>query len=278
MSTFADPGRDAVGPIRLADGLGVASIALGARMLTAPRRFLRAIGATDGSEARRVVLGVGARELVAAFTILGMRHRRVGAWSRVGGDTMDAALLLHAMRQDGADRARLLRALGIAGAIMAVDAFTAVRLTRAEVGATGAGSDGEGMAPVEDEGPLHVRTAVTIGKGADEVHQAFRTYEWQAFDAENLEAEGAVRFTPAPGEQGTEVHIDWTPPRPGGPLGTVVAKVRGNAPDQQVHDDLRRFKMLLETGVVSRSDKTPEGPDAGRQILQRSGQPSGGTA
>jgi hypothetical protein len=41
-------------------------------------------------------------------------------------------------------------------------------------------------------------------------------------------------------------------------------------------EELRRFKALLETGVETRSDKTPESHSAIRQILQRPAQPVGG--
>jgi hypothetical protein len=43
-----------------------------------------------------------------------------------------------------------------------------------------------------------------------------------------------------------------------------------------VNDEPRRFKARLETGVEPRSDKTPEGLSAFRQILQRPAQSAGG--
>ena len=45
--------------------------------------------------------------------------------------------------------------------------------------------------------------------------------------------------------------------------------------DQKVNDELRRFKAILEAAVDPRSEKTPEGPSAMRQILQRPAQPVG---
>ncbi len=84
---------DAVGPVGLADGLGWASAALGVPLLLSPRRTLEAIGVEADGKARAraqaagvgVGVGVGVREFLATGTILGMRHRRVGAWSRDGG-------------------------------------------------------------------------------------------------------------------------------------------------------------------------------------------------
>jgi uncharacterized membrane protein len=52
-----------------------------------------------------------------------------------------------------------------------------------------------------------------------------------------------------------------------------VAKLLGEEPDQQVRDDLRRFKQVLETGDVVRSDALPQGTDARHQVIQRPAQP-----
>jgi hypothetical protein len=48
------------------------------------------------------------------------------------------------------------------------------------------------------------------------------------------------------------VQIDYHPPA--GALGKLVAKLFGEEPGQQVMDDLRRFKQVIETGEVLRSD------------------------
>jgi uncharacterized membrane protein len=38
---------------------------------------------------------------------------------------------------------------------------------------------------------------------------------------------------------------------PAGKLGVAVAKVMGEEPEQVIDTDLRRFKELMETGVVA---------------------------
>jgi len=48
---------------------------------------------------------------------------------------------------------------------------------------------------------------------------------------------------------------------PAGKLGATVAKLFGEAPDQQISDDLRRFKQLMEAGEVA----TTEGQSSGRR-------------
>ena len=64
---------------------------------------------------------------------------------------------------------------------------------------------------------------------------------------------------------------------PGGRLGATVARLLGEEPHQQVEDDLRRFKQVIETGEVVRSDGSPDGPSARRQLVQHPGQPVAST-
>jgi hypothetical protein len=270
----------AVGPVRLADALGWASSALGAPMIATPRRFLRVIGVKDDGDALRWTVAVGVREHLATVNIVANRQRRIGMWSRVAGDTIDLALLAAAYRHKRRDGTRLLAAGALAGGLMALDLFTAVRLTRAERAHVrdGSGSAGVGAEHDTEGGATRVRTAVTVRRPQEDVRRAFREFEWSAFDPAALEASGEVRFVPAPGERGIEVHIDHEPAVRGGTVGAAAVKLLGQAPDQRIHDDLRRFKALLETGVVVGSESSPEGPSSARQIFHKRqpAQPVGG--
>jgi uncharacterized membrane protein len=114
-----------------------------------------------------------------------------------------------------------------------------------------------------------VRTAITVFRDDDEVRREFRAFPWRAFDPAELERAGRVRFAPAPGDRGTEVHLDHEPAPRGGAAGAVLAKTIGRAPDQDINDDLRRFKVRVETGVLAQSETSPEGPSAGRQIWHK---------
>jgi uncharacterized membrane protein len=60
---------------------------------------------------------------------------------------------------------------------------------------------------------------------------------------------GSVSFTPAPGDRGTELHVEmeWSPP--GGPLGKSFASLFGGDPGLIVETDLRRFKATMEAGA-----------------------------
>lgn len=272
---MTDDPRSAVGPVGRADALGWASAALGTPMIVMPRRLLSFIGVRPDLRATATVVGVGVREFMATMQVNAMRHRRIGMWARVAGDSMDLTLLGLAFARRRADTARLLGAIAFVGAIFAADLATALQLDRAERAHTaeGDGSHGLGAPAEEDAGPAHVRTAVTIARPIDEVRSAFATFQWSAFRPDALEAGGGVRFVAAPGNRGTEVHVDYEAAVRGGAVGAAALKVAGRAPDQRVSDDLRRFKSLVETGVVARSDKSPEGPSSARQMMQRPGRP-----
>jgi uncharacterized membrane protein len=86
-------------------------------------------------------------------------------------------------------------------------------------------------------------------------------------------ADAQVSFKPAPGDRGTEIHVDLGSGAPGGKLGEMAAKLTGKEPLAKVKDDLRRFKARFETGVIPRSEGTPEGELAERKLKQRPAQP-----
>ncbi len=96
---------------------------------------------------------------------------------------------------------------------------------------------------------------------------------WRSVGGATVENSGEVEFCPAPGGRGTEIRVWLTYHPPAGKLGAVVAKFFGEAPDQQLRDDLRRFKQVLELGEVVRSEGSPEGTNARRQMAQRPAQP-----
>jgi uncharacterized membrane protein len=84
---------------------------------------------------------------------------------------------------------------------------------------------------------------------------AWRSVDGAGSDVANA---GSVRFAPAPGGRGTEIHVDLQYEPPAGRLGAnvakMIAKMFGKEPGQQVMADLRRFKQVMEVGEVIRSD------------------------
>jgi uncharacterized membrane protein len=84
---------------------------------------------------------------------------------------------------------------------------------------------------------------------------------WASVENADVENSGFVRFQPAPQGRGTEVKVVTEYSVPGGALTAALAKVFGEEPEQQIGDDLRRFKMLMEAGEIA----TTEGQSSGRQ-------------
>jgi uncharacterized membrane protein len=84
---------------------------------------------------------------------------------------------------------------------------------------------------------------------------------WASVPGADVENSGSVRFTPAYPGRGTEVKLVLEYSPPGGAITDAVAKVFNQSPEQQVVEDLRHFKMLMETGEIA----TTEGQSAGRR-------------
>jgi uncharacterized membrane protein len=77
---------------------------------------------------------------------------------------------------------------------------------------------------------------------------------WRSLPGSQVRNAGTVRFSSAPGGRGTEVRVDLEYAPPAGMVGTMVAKLFREEPGQQVHDDLRHFKQVLELGEIVLSD------------------------
>jgi len=86
-----------------------------------------------------------------------------------------------------------------------------------------------------------------------------RLIAWKSLYGSDVDTAGAVRFRELPGDRGTEVKVALKYDPPAGKVGSAVAKLFGEAPRQQVRADLRRFKQILETGVVPTIDGQPHG-------------------
>ena len=86
---------------------------------------------------------------------------------------------------------------------------------------------------------------------------------WHSLEGSDVPNGGSVRFTDAPADRGTEVHVDLHYDPPAGAAGAMVARLFGEEPQQQLRDDLRRFKQVMETGEVVRSDSSLEGAGQG---------------
>jgi uncharacterized membrane protein len=99
---------------------------------------------------------------------------------------------------------------------------------------------------------------------------------WQTVGASDLYHTGKVTFRPGPRGQGTIVTVEMQYAPPGGRVGAALLKLFRREPGQQVIDDLRRFKQVMEVGEVVHSDASierrvaaarPRGRPAERQTL-----------
>ncbi|MFW5467736.1 SRPBCC family protein [Knoellia sp. CPCC 206391] len=273
-------------------------------MLWRPDGVARRVGVDDAASAPLVIRAVGARELLHAGLLLFGPRRAV--WTRVAGDAMDVAVLGHAWsRRSGERRSRLAVATAAALGIAAVDGYAAVRTARSQHGSGRPGplrlqaSVTVNRTPEEvhafwrDLGNLpsfmgHLKsvsersdgTSHWVAKGPAGTSVSWdaeitgeevgRRLAWKSLEGADVHNSGTVHFSPAPGDRGTEVKVVLHYDVPGGPLGRAAAKLLGEEPEQQVRDDLRRFKQVMETGEVVRSDGLPHGAEARKQLVQRS--------
>lgn len=82
---------------------------------------------------------------------------------------------------------------------------------------------------------------------------------WASVEGADVDNSGFVRFKKATGDRGTEVKVVLEYNPPGGALASVVAKLFGEEPEQQIGDELRRFKMLMEAGEIATTEGQPSG-------------------
>ncbi len=89
--------------------------------------------------------------------------------------------------------------------------------------------------------------------------QENRLIAWASVEGADVDNSGFVRFQPAPDGRGTEIKvvIEYNPP--GGAVTANLAKLFGEEPKQQIGDDLRRFKMLMEAGEIATTEGQPSG-------------------
>jgi uncharacterized membrane protein len=227
--------------------------------------------------------------------ILSNQRPEKAVWSRVAGDMMDLALLGKTLSNPDNDRERTVIATANVLAVTALDVMTAKQLSKQPETVANAGAD-KGIIrtrrgitvrrPVEEVYSFwhtfenlprfmrHLESVTVTGDRRSHwvaTAPAGKTVEWDAEITEDRPNEliawrslpgsdvynaGEVRFDPAPGNRGTEVRvaIEYRPPF--GKLGSKVAMLWREEPRQQVADDLRHFKQVMETGEIVLSDAT----------------------
>lgn len=84
---------------------------------------------------------------------------------------------------------------------------------------------------------------------------------WASVEGADVDNSGFIRFKKAPGDRGTEVKVVLEYNPPGGALASAFAHIFGKEPEQQIGDELRRFKMLMEAGEIATTEGQPKGKD-----------------
>jgi uncharacterized membrane protein len=286
--------------VALSLGLGLAQIAM-------PREFARFIGVPDEADTDAVVRLVGAREIASGLGLLAQNNNEFWLWFRVAGDLMDLALLNKALALPDAQRERVLTAIAAVAGVTLLDVRGGMEHSgpemRALPGQTNQGIDVRHALtinkPVEEVyqfwhnfenlprfmGHLEAVEVYDGGRSHWKAHgpagmqvewdaemvtdRPNEQIAWRSLPGADVQNAGSVRFHPAPGGRGTEVRVDLQYAPPAGKLGALVAKLFGEEPSQQVINDLRRFKQVMETGEVTVSDATTKG----NKLLQPPAQP-----
>jgi len=286
----------------LADFLGLFSIGLGLAQVIAPEGMSKICGIADSEGNAPLMRAMGAREISHGIAILAKQQPEKAVWARVVGDTLDLAMLGKAMANPDNHRGRTLFATMNVLAVTALDIMCARELSMQPKTEANAGADAGIIhtkrsvtigKPVEEvyafwhdfaNLPRFMRhlESVTV-TGENRSHwvakaPAGQTVEWDATTTQDVENEliawrsdddamvynaGTVRFQPAPGGRGTEVRVEFEYDPPFGKLGSKLAMLFREEPGQQVMDDLRHLKQVMETGDIVLSDATKQrGPHA----------------
>jgi uncharacterized membrane protein len=282
----------------LANFLGMFSIGLGLAQVTMPGVIARLCGIDhDDDRNRRVMQLMGMREISHGVAVLSNQQPEKAMWSRVAGDALDLALLGKAMSNPDNNRAATLFATANVLAVTALDVMCARTLSRQPKTVANAGAE-DGiirtkksitvgrpveevyafwrdfenfprfMRHLESVSVLDERRSRWVAKapaGKSVEWDAEMTEDvpnerisWRSLDGSEIYNAGTVHFQRAPGDRGTEVRVEFEYDPPFGKLGSKVASLFREEPGQQVRDDLRHFKQVMELGEIVFSDATKE--------------------
>jgi uncharacterized membrane protein len=280
-------------PERVAKALGWFSIGLGLSQIASPRGLTRLIGMPDTEQNCRTMQLFGIREITSGLGILGKPRPAEWMWGRVAGDAMDLAALGKNFNAPGANRNRVAAATAAVLGVTLLDYLTSHELSRKSNGQEHERHERrpitvreaitvqrpreevyrfwhdfsnlprfmEHLESVEvlDEGRSHWKAKAPVGSSVEWDAEIVSERDgefiaWRSLQNADVSNRGSVRFEDAPGNRGTEVHVELEYEPPGGRLGAIVAKLFGEEPGQQVRGDLRRFKQVMELGEVVQSD------------------------
>lgn len=82
---------------------------------------------------------------------------------------------------------------------------------------------------------------------------------WRAVGKALTGSGGEIRFARATGNRGTVVTVEMDFPPMGGALGVPIETLLARGPEMEVHENLRRFKELMEAGEIATIKGQPVG-------------------
>jgi uncharacterized membrane protein len=82
---------------------------------------------------------------------------------------------------------------------------------------------------------------------------------WQSLPGSDLATAGSLRLHKAGGDRGTVLRLSLKYDPPGGQIAARFASLLGQGLENDVRDDLRRFKQLMEAGEVATTAGQPTG-------------------
>jgi uncharacterized membrane protein len=277
----------------LARALGLFSVGLGLAQILAPRGVARVVGLEDDEFNRKIMRTFGFRGAAAGLGLLTRPRPAAFAWSRVAGDAIDLAVLGKALASGRNDRRRVATTMTAVAGVTILDLIAGAKLGRQGNGVVAARPAGgrvqvrkaitinrsaeeayafwrdfenlpRFMTHLESVRVLDPRRSYWKAKAplGTTVEWAAELVEdrpneliaWRSLKGAGVANAGRVRFVPAPGNRGCEIHVNLSYDPPAGLVGATVAKLFGEEPSQQVDGDLRRFKQMLEVGEVVHSD------------------------
>jgi uncharacterized membrane protein len=281
---------------RLVRGLGWFSVGLGLTELLLPRSLCRSIGIKPRAGLLRLL---GAREIASGIGLLTQPRKDLWMKSRVAGDAMDLALFGAAFLDEDTRPAQLAIATAAVAGVTALDVFCSNELSQGagqqppEPGITRGAvhlkrSIIVNRSPEElykiwrnfSDFPRFMNHVIAVeeradgqwhwtvkGPGGVRVEWDAELLEdrpnegiaWRSLPNADVDNTGSVSFERAPGNRGTIVRVELHFRPPADRAGAALAKLMGQSPEKQIAVDLLRFKQMVETGEIARTEGQPAG-------------------
>ena len=277
---------------QIARGLGWFSLGLGFTEVLMPNSLARSIGVRKKHNFLIRLLGL--REITSGIGIFSRRKPAGWIWSRVIGDVMDLSLLGGAFASSRNNRKKVALATTAVLGVTAFDFYEAKKLTSITADVT----KGDTIfitrsviinRPADElyrfwhdlqNLPRFMQNLDSVQMaGGNRSHWVARgpagkkvewdaeivsdtpneMITWRSVDESQIPNAGSVQFVSVPEGRGTKVVVELQYKPPAWFLGAAAARLFGRDPGQQLQEDLRRLKQLVETGEIPTTKGQPSG-------------------